>query len=222
MRLLAVTIALALAAPPALAEDPQGAPSPDAAAAAAAGLPLPAPSAAEEAVAERAREERDFARFGLLVDAGLPEGAAVSLVWRPVQQVRIFAGPAFNVVAWGAQAGVTLIPWHLGLSPVISLEGGRYFAPDATFLADNASGIPEELEPLLHDVSYDYAALHVGLELGTRNAFALSLRVGLARVWLDAPGTTTYEDSSGTVVTLSDPRLRGTLPSVKLGLQLWF
>jgi hypothetical protein len=121
--------------------------------------------------------------------------------------------------------GVTVIPWHLGLSPVLSLEGGRYFASDATFLARNSSGIPEEIEPLLHDVTYDYAALHVGIELGTRDAFALSLRAGLARVWLDARGTTTVTDpsgGSGAEVTFSDPSLHGTLPSVKLGLQLWF
>jgi hypothetical protein len=210
MRLLAVALALALAAPVRGEE------------------PGPAADAADpDAVAaEAARDPGDqaFSRVGLLIDAGFPEGGAVSVVYRPVPQVRLFAGPAWSVVAWGVQAGVTLVPWHLGISPVLSLEGGRYFSPDASFLARNSSGIPEELEPLLHDVTYDYAALHVGIEIGTRDAFALSLRAGLARVWLDARGTTTVTDSggSGAVVTFSDPMLRGTLPSVKLGLQLWF
>jgi hypothetical protein len=226
MRLPALRLALALSlATPALAGAQDAAPAPDsdAAAAEAAGLPLPDAGAERAEAAERARAEEAFARLGLLVDAGFPEGAAVSVVWRPVPQIRIFAGPAFNVVAWGAQAGVTIVPWHLGLSPVLSLEGGRYFAPDAGYLARSSSGIPDELEPLLHDVAYDYAALHVGLELGTRDGLAVSLRVGLARVWLDAPGTATYVDEdSGAVVSLSDPSLRGTLPSVKLGLQLWF
>jgi hypothetical protein len=224
MRTLAVALALALAAP-ARAEEATPLPEhPDAASAAAAGLPLPAPTPAEVEASERAREEAAFPRLGLLVDAGFPEGAAVSVVYRPVPQVRLFAGPAWSVVAWGAQLGVTIVPWHLGISPVLSLEGGRYFAADADFLARNASGIPDEIEPLLHDVTYDYAALHVGIEIGTRDAFALSLRAGLARVWLEARGTTTVTDSggSGTIVTFSDPSLRGTLPSVKLGLQLWF
>jgi hypothetical protein len=204
MRLLAVALALALAAP--VRGEEFG----------------PGPAGVEAAT--KARESRSFSRLGLLVDAGFPEGGAVSVVYRPVPQIRLSAGPAWSVVAFGVQAGVTLVPWHLGISPVLSLEGGRYFAPDASFLARNSSGIPEEIEPLLHDVTYDYAALHVGIEIGTRDAFALSLRAGLARVWLEARGTTTVTDSggSGTIVTFSDPSLRGTLPSVKLGLQLWF
>jgi hypothetical protein len=164
-------------------------------------------------------------RLGLLVDAGFPEGLSASAVWRPTSTVRLWAGPAWNVVAWGVQGGVTVIPWQLGISPLLSVEGGRYFSPDASFLARNSSGIPEELEPLLRDVSYDYFAVHVGVELGTRDAFALSLRAGLARVSLQARGTTTVTDTSGgssTEVTFTDPRLVGTLPSVKLGLQLWF
>jgi hypothetical protein len=226
MRLAFLALSLALAAP-ALGEgvlDPAeaAARAADAAAAEQAGLPLPPPSPDDEARLEASREAKSFPRWGLSVEAGFPEGAAVSLVYRPVSQVRLWAGPAWSVIAFGAQAGVTLVPWHLGLSPILSLEGGRYFSPDARFLARNASGVPEEIEPLLKDVSYDYAAAHVGLELGTRDAFALSLRVGLAYVAIDAKGRATSTDASGTTVTFVDPRVRGTLPSVKLGLQLWF
>jgi hypothetical protein len=163
--------------------------------------------------------------FGVLLDLGFPEGASVSAVYRPVPEVRLFAGPAWNVVAFGIQGGVVLVPWHLGISPVLSVEGGRYFARDASFLAGTASGVPREVEPLLHDVVYDYAALHLGLEVGSRDAVALTLRAGLAYVSLRARGTTTVtseSDGSTTTVTFRDPYLRGTIPSVKLGLQLWF
>jgi hypothetical protein len=218
MRLFALALALLLSAPARAEEAALPAAGADAADARAAGLPLPETAAP----APRARG-RGLSRFGLLADLGFPEGAAASVVYRPVPQIRLFAGPAWSYVAWGAQAGVTVIPWHLGISPVISLEGGRYFAPDASFLARNSSGIPEELEPLLHDVTYDYAALHVGLEIGTRNAIAISLRAGLSRVWFDTHGSATVTDATtGTTVTFTDPSLRGTLPSVKLGLQLWF
>ena len=211
MRPLVLITALALAGP-ARAEEPGGE-----ATARQAADPTQAPT-------EGGGTRNATSRMGLLVDAGFPEGAAVSFVYRPVPTIRLFAGPAWSVVAWGAHVGVTVIPWHLGLSPLLSLEGGRYFKADARFLARNASGIPDEIEPLLHDVTYDYAALHVGLELGRRDSFALSLRAGLARVWLDARGTATVTDGSGSgaTVTFSDPSVAGTLPSVKLGLQLWF
>ncbi|HEX9050576.1 MAG TPA: hypothetical protein VF841_08600 [Anaeromyxobacter sp.] len=165
-------------------------------------------------------------RWGLLAGAGFPEGIAADAVFRPVSDVRLFAGPMWNWVGWGVQGGVTLVPWHLGVSPVLSLEGGRYFKADARFLAGNAGGIPAEVKPLLGSVSYDYGSLRVGVEIGSRDAFAISVLAGLSYVSLTASGTstTTVTTSGGqtATVTFTDPRLRGTMPSVKAGVQLWF
>jgi hypothetical protein len=131
----------------------------------------------------------------------------------------------WNYVGWGVQGGVTLIPWHMGISPLLSLEAGRYFSADATFLAGKAGGVPSEVEPLLTNVSYDYAAAHVGIEIGTRDAFAITVRAGLSYVSLTANGTSTTTVTSGgspAYVSFTDPHLRGTIPSVKVGIQLWF
>ncbi len=169
--------------------------------------------------------EKEPPRWGLDVEGGFPEGIAASAVFRPVSEIRLFAGPAWNYVGWGLQGGVTVVPWHLGVSPFLSLEGGRYFSADASFLARSSSGVPAELAPLLKHVGYDYAAAHLGLEFGTRDAFAFSIRAGLAYVSATASGTaTTTGTSNGSDYTLAftDPHLRGTVPSVKLGLQLWF
>ncbi len=196
----------------------------DAAEGAKSGLGLPSGTKTELAAIERRRNDRP-ARWGLLLEGGFPEGAAASVVFRPVSEVRLWAGPAWNYVAFGMQAGVTLIPWQAGFSPILSLEAGRYFNADATFLANKASGVPPEVKPLLTNVSYDYAAAHVGFEIGTRDAFAISLRAGLSYVSLTANGTTTTTGSSGgstATVTFTDPNLRGTIPSVKVGVQLWF
>lgn len=193
-----------------------------------AGLPPPAATTAERArIAER-REAPP--RWGLLVGAGFPEGLAADLVFRPVSEVRIFAGPMWNWVGWGVQGGLTLIPWQMGVSPILSVEAGRYFSADATFLAGKAGGVPAEVEPLLKDVSYDYAALRVGIEIGTRDAFALVVEAGLSYVSLTAKGSATSEvvvrDANGLPVTarvtFTDPHLRGTMPSVKAGVQFWF
>jgi hypothetical protein len=113
----------------------------------------------------------------------------------------------------------------MGISPLLSLEAGRYFSADATFLAGKAGGVPSEVEPLLTNVSYDYAAAHVGIEIGTRDAFAITVRAGLSYVSLTANGTSTTTVTSGgspAYVSFTDPHLRGTIPSVKVGIQLWF
>jgi hypothetical protein len=165
-------------------------------------------------------------RWGLLAGAGFPEGIAADLVFRPVSGVRLFAGPMWNYVGWGVQGGLTLIPWQMGVSPILSLEAGRYFSADATFLAGKAGGVPAEIEPLLEDVSYDYASLRVGIEIGTRDAFAITVEAGLSYVALTAKGTATtrVDVGGGTVATVAftDPHVRGTMPSVKAGVQLWF
>ena len=163
--------------------------------------------------------------WGLLVSGGFPEGLAASVVYRPVSEVRLYAGPAWNYVGWGVQGGVTLVPWHMGVSPLLSLEAGHYFSADVTFLAGSAGGVPADVEPLLRDVSYDYASAHVGIEIGTRDAFAITVEAGLSYVSLTAHGTATSNVSvSGTTatVTFTDPHLRGTIPSVRVGVQLWF
>ncbi len=170
--------------------------------------------------------EQEPRRWGLDVEAGVPEGLAVSAVFRPASEVRLWAGPAWNYIGWGVQGGVTLIPWQLGVSPFLSVEGGRYFSADASFLArSSSSGVPQELEPLLKNVSYDYAAAHLGIEFGARDSFAFSVRAGLAYVSATASGTATTTGTSGGgayTLSMTDPHIRGTVPSVKLGVQLWF
>lgn len=164
-------------------------------------------------------------RWGLLVSGGVPEGLAASVVFRPVPEVRLYAGPMWNYVGWGAQAGVTIIPWQLGISPFLSLEAGRYFAADVSFLAGTAGGVPEDIEPLLKHVGYDYASAHLGIEIGTRDAFALVVEAGLSYLTLTASGTASSQiDVNGTpaTVTFSDPHVRGTAPSVRVGVQTWF
>ncbi|HET8539785.1 MAG TPA: hypothetical protein VFL83_07920 [Anaeromyxobacter sp.] len=186
----------------------------------------PPPGAAEDlARAGELRKERRPPAWGLLVGGGFPEGLAASVVFRPVSEVRLFAGPIWNYVGWGVQGGVTLVPWHMGISPTLSLSAGRYFSADASFLAGNSSGVPDEVKPLLGSVSYDFVAGHVGVEIGTRDAFAITVDAGLSYVTFVARGTTTTAvDVNGTPATVqfTDPHLRGTMPSVKVGIQLWF
>lgn len=228
---VAIASALCLVAGDGRAEDDQAAKdaafergaASDAAEAAKAGLPLPADTTAGLAAIQERRKPPP--RWGLLLAGGFPEGLSASLVFRPVSEVRLYAGPMWNYVGWGAHAGVTVLPWQLGISPLLSLEAGRYFSADATFLAGSAGGVPSEIEPLLKHVSYDYAGLYAGFELGTRAGLSLTLRAGISYISMTANGTsTTNVSSNGTTaaVTFRDPNLRGTMPSVQLGVQTWF
>ncbi len=224
MRALVTAAALALAVRPAFADDAGGVDTStgkDAAAAQSAGLPEPA---ANVAAKESAREEAAHSNaWGLAIDAGLPEGAAVSLAFRPVPKIRFWAGPAWNYVSWGLQGGITAVVMRSVITPIISAEGGRYFKTDVSFLARNSQGVPEELKPLLANMGSWYAAAHVGVEAGNPRGLSMSLRAGISYMVLDSRGTATFTDQgTGVVVTMTNPRVRGAMPSLKLGVQYWF
>ncbi len=161
-------------------------------------------------------------RWGLALGGGFPDFVTASLVFRPVSHLRFSAGPAWNYVGWGVQGGVALVPWRFWIAPVVSLEGGRFFRTNLGFLVKDSAAVPPEVRPLLEKVAYSYAALDVGLELGSQRGFSSSIRLGLSYVSIAAHATATYTRDDGTAVSVSDPALHGMLPSLKVGLQHWF
>lgn len=160
-------------------------------------------------------------RLGIAVEAGAPAGASVALVFRPTRVLRVHAGPAWNYVSWGVLGGVTVVPWRLAIAPSLSAEVGRYFSADVGEFVNVSSGAPAGTEQLLRSVDVTYAAAHLGLELGAPRGLSFSLRAGLAYLRASADGSA-GTSGGGSQVTLRDPRVRATAPSVKLGLQYYF
>lgn len=188
----------------------------------------PAAAAAARAPGPRGAGAASLPRFGLVVEAGVPEGGAVSLVFRPYRAVRFAAGPAWNYLAWGAQGSLTFVPWQWAISPTIGIQGGRYFDADLRWLVKSGTGTPAELKPLLGAVGYSYAGAVLGLEMGSQRGFAFSLRFGLSYLWAQAKGSAQTTTSGGTTgatdaqVTLTNPRIRATIPTFQLGFQYFF
>jgi hypothetical protein len=220
-----VVLALVLSLAQARGEDlPPPPPPPDLEVLATAPLPPPppAPAAAAAQVAPEARSDA-LPRVGLATDLGVPQGLAVSAMFRALPSLRLWGGPAWNYAGFGLQAGASWAPLPWPLAPALSVEAGRYFSSDLTWLADDAGGVPEELAPLLRDVSYGYASVHLGVELGSARGLALSLRAGLSYLHVLARGTASNAPAPGEPrVEFTDPQLRATIPSVKLGLHYWF
>jgi hypothetical protein len=104
-------------------------------------------------------------RFGVMADAGVPDGANASLVFRPLAWLRAHGGGGANTISKGVRAGVTLLPF--GAGPSATLEAGHYFDGDANGLAQRFAGSTFS-SPLLERVGYDYANAHLGLDFGTR------------------------------------------------------
>lgn len=164
-------------------------------------------------------------RFGLMLDAGLPDGAVISAVFRPVEPVRFTLGGAYNVAGFGVRGGIGWIPFRWAVSPTLNVEAGHYFDADLTWIVDEGNGVPQEVGPLLERVGYSYASAQLGLEIGSPSGISLSVRAGISYLWTVIHGVTQSIDAAGgtnAIVEVSDPRLRATLPSLKVGLLYYF
>jgi hypothetical protein len=160
-------------------------------------------------------------RFGVAASVGVPDGVVASALFRPIDMLRLSAGGTWNYFGFGLQAGVGLKPLQWPIAPTIDLEAGHYFDADMSWLADRNAGVPTELRPLLKKVGYNYANLQVGIEVGSSRSLVLFARAGISYLWTTIRGVSEVTDTgTGQPVTvrIQDPLLRGTIPSLKLGL----
>jgi hypothetical protein len=160
-----------------------------------------------------------------MLDAGVPDGAVISAVFRPVAPIRFTLGGAYNVAGYGVRGGIGWTPVRWAISPTLSLEVGRHFASDLTWIVDESSGVPEEVRPLLEEVGYSYASAQIGLEIGSARGVSLVVRAGLSYFWTTVQGVARSVEAAGgtsATVEVADPVLRATLPSVKVGLLYYF
>jgi hypothetical protein len=166
--------------------------------------------------------------LGLMVDAGLPDGANASLVVRPFSWLRAHGGGGYNMISKGVRVGATLLPF--GAGPSATLEVGHYFDGDANGLAQRLAG-SSFASPLLERVGYDYANAHLGLDFGSRRA-TFYIHGGMSYIRADVHNVdsvvaSTASMNGGTGSTeisiTKDPTVRAWFPSVKLGLivYLW-
>jgi hypothetical protein len=159
-----------------------------------------------------------------MADAGVPDGAVASLVYRPRGWLRLHAGAGTNGISPGARGGMTLVPF--GVGPSLSFDVGHYFEGDASGAAERLGG--QWLGPWMRRFGYSYANAHLGLELGSRRV-TFFVRGGLSVVHLtmrdvqDVAKAKSGDPSTGgvTVAVSGDPTVDAVSPSFKLGLVVY-
>src|SRR5450432_3741787 len=105
-------------------------------------------------------------RLGVMLGAGVPDGATASAVYRPFSWLHAEAGGSYNMVSKGVRGGVSLLPF--GVGPSVSLEAGHTFDGNANGLARTFAGSSYSDNAVLQRIGYDYANLHLGLDFGGR------------------------------------------------------
>jgi len=157
--------------------------------------------------------------LGVQLDVGVPEGAAASLAVRPWHWLRFHGGMMYNTVSLGVEGGVSLIPFYSWITPALTLEAGRFFPGDANGMARRISGNSTLNSPLLRNVGYTFGSAYLGLEIGSPKSLCFFLRGGVSYVESSLSG---LKEQIGGNVEASDLKLRGVVPSAKLGLMLYF
>jgi hypothetical protein len=187
--------------------------------------PPPAPPAPLPAAATaKARPWRTLPLIGLHLGVGFPDLVNANLLVRPVNWVRLYAGPSWGYVSWGMQGGIVLSPINWYVTPTLSFQAGKLFGINASrFVKDETKdGETTRFKPLLQRIDYHYYAGDLGLELGSPRGFNFFLRFGLSFVVVKANGTGTVSKTDGSLVMLTNPKVSAWLPSAKLGFQYWF
>jgi len=141
----------------------------------------PAAAGPESAGTLSAGLATDRPRIGAMADVGVPDGATVSIVYRPIRAIRAHAGISHNLISLGERAGVTLAPLSWWACPTLSLEYGHYADGNANPLVRMASGDATISSAMLDRVGYDYANARLGLEIG-RTWFTFYVHAGMSRV----------------------------------------
>ena len=172
------------------------------------------------------RVEKPVPRFGMMLGAGVPDGATGSVVYRPFSWLRTEAGGSYNMISKGVRGGVTLIPF--GMGPSASLEAGHYFDGNANGFARNIAGGGFQDNAVLQRIGYDFVNAHLGLDFGFRRV-VFFIHGGMSYVHAsvhdlnaqisNGMSSSAGMGSSGTTVSINqDPIVRIFTPSAKLGL----
>ncbi|MCP3104371.1 hypothetical protein LZ198_36455 [Myxococcus sp. K15C18031901] len=163
-------------------------------------------------------------RFGVLLDAGAPHGVGLSAVLKPLPWLRVHAGPTTNTLSLGVRGGVSILPLQTFIAPSLNAEVGHSFGADYKEVVDWLGATPNRNYDSIRDVSYDYVAGTVGLEVGAASRFNFYLHLGLSyvRMGVDDASALLQDATDDPDVTARNLTIRATVPSVKVGFIFYF
>lgn len=184
---------------------------------------MPASAAAE--LRQRTQDPERLAPFGLMLDAGVPEGAGLSVSFRPARQVRLHLGGTHNGIRAGARAGLTLLPTRGWLKPALTLELGHAEPADARGLERRLADRTLLPSPSFERVGYNYASALMGVEVEMPGRFTFFVRGGLSFLELYGPGIEDVDEPFRGALAPEEERpwrVRSLRPTAKLGILLSF
>jgi hypothetical protein len=183
-----------------------------------------------EQIAAPAPEKPSLPAFGIMADAGIPDGIQGSLVFRPAFWLRTSIGGGYNMISYGVRGGVSILPF--GRGPSLTVEGGHFFDGNANATARRFVGAGFQDNAALERIGYDFANAHLGLDFGYKRV-TFFIHGGMSYVrgrvynlnsFVSTNPSIDNVDSNGLEVSVKGPAtVKAIGPSAKLGLivYLW-
>ncbi len=164
--------------------------------------------------------------YGVMVDAGLPDGVNTSFIYRPAPQLRLHVGGGYNLISKGFRAGATMLTNPGTVSGSFSLEAGHYTEGDANSLAGSLTGDEQISLGVLKAVGYNYGNAHVGVEVGIRR-FTFYVHLGMSFMMTEARNLNDLfaedaEDGEPMIEIRDDPSILFYTVSARLGAIVYF
>ncbi|NOK23074.1 hypothetical protein [Corallococcus carmarthensis] len=173
----------------------------------------------------RISDPERLAPFGLMLDAGMPEGAGLSGVFRPSPHLRLHIGGAHNGLRGALRAGLTLLPLKGKVSPSFSWEFGHAQAASTKTMNRRLADSTQLPTSSMERVGYSYFSTHLGLEFNATRRLSFFVRGGMSLMEMDVPSLQKldepFRDSLSPMETKSW-MMRTVQPSGKLGFTFFF
>jgi hypothetical protein len=161
-------------------------------------------------------------RWGLSLDAGLPDGLNAGLVLSPAPWLRLGASLGTNTASLEYRGGFTLVP--LGWGPSFSFEAGHCNLAPTNSVVRTVFSAPAWVSPYVQELGYTYFNAHLGVDLVWGRAIVFlhggySYLTGTVR----APNAVIVDAGTNTTARIAEDGSvhAGTL-SAKLGMIVMF
>jgi hypothetical protein len=157
--------------------------------------------------------------LGVAVDAAFPDGLGVSLLVMPLDFLRLEAGGLSNGVGLGVRGGATLVAFPRSpFRPTLGVEAGYTWGGTGMWAMEYITDAT--LRAALSNLTVGFVTARVGFELGSKN---LALTVQLGASYLDALlGVQTLDLGNGVTLQATGSRLKGFVPSLRVGFIICF
>lgn len=170
----------------------------------------------------------DYRVWGVMVDAGVPDGFNGSLTYRPDPQLRLHVGGGHNLIGKGIRGGLTMLTRRGWFSPSLTFEVGHYFRGNANRLAQQVSDDETIDITALQSVGYNYGNAHLGLEMGVRR-LTFYFHVGGSYIMTTLRGLNEtiakevpHEEGEPMIEIRDDPEVLAFTLSARLGFIFYF